>query len=728
MSLTVHHLFGCRPEPLGRYLQGLGVLRLVGEQADPDAQGHWTDGAFVLTTHLDEDALITFFLDRYQPTPMISPWNRGSGLRRSGASKSAEDLIAKAEASSDARFEQLRDTIRVARLISDAFPEDKMLDASKDEIVTRARSEMPDAALPWIDASAALASDRIVYPRILGTGGNLGRLDLSAQALEHLDSVIGFDKPVDNSGATRTLLINALFRTGDARLAKKSPGQFDPGQAGGVNWSTHDGQDGLVNPWGLILQLEGAVLFASGVARRLGEVGRHAAMPFTVGVSARGAGHLSDNEPTMAEVWVPLWSFPATAHEIRYLFAEARLRWNGRHAGNGLDATRAVTSFGVDRGITAFSRNVIAERLGQSPLAVPTGRVAVGSRESVGVTAELDNWLRRVRQLSKPPKALQSGLMAAEEAIMDVATGPASETIANMRRVLASTADLENAIRQNRHLRDQIRPLPLLDAERWLPMLDDGSPEFAVAWGLASSHEGHNDVRCSTPTPNAYRTAWRSSVRDYVRNTAGHRYPEWATGPSLDFDIVRDPVGAISTMHVTHATSPRQVEGVAGAFTTMAQGTWVPRGAIERFAAGDLDDHLIGYLVRLLVHISPQAAPPMNWDHSASGGVSPSWRILAPIFHARNRAGHGSPSVAPQPRWPSALSRNAVEPVLREGLIRLKALIGTPRTVGVTAMARHVDGERLAAALFVNPAPSTIERLINDMSIDQDQPPKEDAT
>jgi len=724
MSLIVHHLFGCRPEPLGRYLQGLGVLRLVGEQADPDAQGHWTDGAFVLTTHLDEEALITFFLDQYRPTPMISPWNRGSGLRRSGASKSAEDLIAKAEASCDARFEQLRDTIRVARLISDAFPEDKMLDTFKDEIVTRARSEMPDAALPWIDASAALASDRIVYPRILGTGGNLGRLDLSAQALEHLDSVIGFDKPVDHSGATRTLLVNALFRRGDARLARKSPGQFDPGQAGGVNWSTQDGQDGLVNPWGLILQLEGAVLFASGVTRRLGEAGRHAAMPFTVDVSARGAGHLSDNEPTMAEVWVPLWNFPATALEIRYLFAEARLRWNGRHAGNGIDATRAVTSLGVDRGITAFSRNVIAERLGQSPLAVPTGRVAVGSRESVGITADLDSWLRRVRQLSKPPKALHAGLVAAEEAIMDVATGPASETIANMRRVLSSAADVENAIRQNRQLRDQIRPLPLLDARRWLPMLNDGSPEFAVAWGLASSHESHNDVRCSMSTPNAYRTAWRPSVRDYVRNTAGRRYPEWASGPSMDLDIVRDPVGAISAMHVTHATNPCQIEGLAGAFTTMAQGTWVPRGAIEQFAAGDLDDHLIGYLVRLLVHISPEAAPRMNWAHCLAGGASPPWRMLAPIFHARNRAGVVRPSVAPQPRWPSALSRNAVEPVLREGLVRLKALVEHSRTMGVTAMARHVDGKRLTAALFATPTPSAIEHLITDISIDQDPAPR----
>ena len=34
MSMFVHKLEGCRPQPLAGYLKALGVLRLVSEQAD----------------------------------------------------------------------------------------------------------------------------------------------------------------------------------------------------------------------------------------------------------------------------------------------------------------------------------------------------------------------------------------------------------------------------------------------------------------------------------------------------------------------------------------------------------------------------------------------------------------------------------------------------------------------------------------------------------------------
>ena len=73
-------LSGCRPEPLAGYLKALGVLRLVSEQEDPGARGAWIDGVFVLETRLSADELVSFFADRYRPTPVITPWNGGSGF------------------------------------------------------------------------------------------------------------------------------------------------------------------------------------------------------------------------------------------------------------------------------------------------------------------------------------------------------------------------------------------------------------------------------------------------------------------------------------------------------------------------------------------------------------------------------------------------------------------------------------------------------------------------
>src|SRR5580658_5269161 len=80
MSVHVHKLEGCTPTPLAHYLKALAVLRLVSEQRDPLARGFWKEEAFWLTTRLSREELLRFFGDEYAPTPILSPWNGGSGF------------------------------------------------------------------------------------------------------------------------------------------------------------------------------------------------------------------------------------------------------------------------------------------------------------------------------------------------------------------------------------------------------------------------------------------------------------------------------------------------------------------------------------------------------------------------------------------------------------------------------------------------------------------------
>lgn len=80
MSLHLHTLKGCAPTPLAHYLKALGILRLVGQQADPDARGWWDCERFCMLTKLTEKELETFFLEKYEPTPLLSPWNKGCGF------------------------------------------------------------------------------------------------------------------------------------------------------------------------------------------------------------------------------------------------------------------------------------------------------------------------------------------------------------------------------------------------------------------------------------------------------------------------------------------------------------------------------------------------------------------------------------------------------------------------------------------------------------------------
>lgn len=89
-------LKGCRPEPLASYLKALAVLRLVSEQKDPQAKGFWKNGEFHIQSNLDGPSLVDFFANTYSPTPIVSPWNGGSGFYE-GDSTAGRDAILKNE-------------------------------------------------------------------------------------------------------------------------------------------------------------------------------------------------------------------------------------------------------------------------------------------------------------------------------------------------------------------------------------------------------------------------------------------------------------------------------------------------------------------------------------------------------------------------------------------------------------------------------------------------------
>jgi CRISPR-associated protein Csx17 len=172
-------LAGCTPQPLGSYLKGLAVLRLVSEQADETARGSWEDDCFVLETTLDRESLIEFFLKRYSPTAVIAPWNGGSGFypkdRKVGIDALAE--------SDDSRFALYRRAIGNAQEIVRETGEEKGAskndeDARRLSILRLCRNRLPDGCVDWLDAAIAISSEGArAFAPILGTGGNEGRLD-----------------------------------------------------------------------------------------------------------------------------------------------------------------------------------------------------------------------------------------------------------------------------------------------------------------------------------------------------------------------------------------------------------------------------------------------------------------------------------------------------------------------------------------------------------------------
>lgn len=614
-------LRGCAPEPLGSYLCGLAVFRLVAEQVDPAATGAWSDAGFVLRSTLDREGLGAFLLEDYRPTPMVAPWNKGSGFAPGGASKSAAGALEAIEASAADRLASSRAAITAARAVT---PLDDAGFKDKDRIVRRARATVPDDALAWLDAAVVLTTTSVAYPHLLGTGGNLGRLDLTANRNTHLARIMDLRTGAFTAPSAGWL---ASLLDGDATQARiaSSVGQFQPGAAGGVNASTMDGGDAFVNPWEFVLTLEGALLFAAAPARRLGTTGDNvAAMPFTVRPARAGGGKLSTGETVKGELWLPLWDQPVTMVELSRLIGEGRLRWGGRHASSAIDAARAITTLGTERGIGAFTRFAIAERHGQSPLAVPAGRVATGLRPSVALTVDLDPWLARVRRLSLPgePAEVLRRVDAALLAVaMDAGASPAAP---RLQRLLLAVADLDQRIGRSDALQ-VVRPFPWLAPALWLGALDDGTAEFEVAAGFASLRSPRRTSRA--PLVDRDQTSYRPSFAEHLRplaaNMGGWTQRGAVVGDVATAGIVRaaievavnhsrypapHPVGSVSNEDGGRAPAP--VVWNRGADSWFEAGRPVAQSAVTAFVDGDLDEERIAALVKALCLLSPHESWP----------------------------------------------------------------------------------------------------------------------
>lgn len=476
---------GCVPAVLASYLKALAIHRLVSEQLDPAATSRWDiNGQFHLLSTADRPALTAFFAGRYAPTPIVTPWNGGSGFY---AGDQQAGIQALAESTAD-RFQQYREAIASSRaILRELGFREKPRKEEKLRLLRHARAWLADAAVWWLDA-AYVAGEEARYPAILGTGGNDGRLDFANNFMQRLADLF-LAPPARGRAAGRGPDVAQRFEAavfGEVRqgvLQKAAVGQFAPALAGGTNMTTGLDNDGRVNPWDLILALEGALVFAGAAVRRL-DTARlgSAAFPFHVYPSPVGYGSsaTADRLQARCELWLPLWSAAATFGEIAAFFGEGRLEVGRRRATSGLDVARALATLGVDRGVDRFERVGVLKRNGLSYLAAWLGTLEVRRFPRVDLLRELDAWLAPVEQLDQVRADLAAALRALQEAMFAACRGDRPLTV-----VLAAVGALERALAASPKTHARARPLRTLSAA-WHAEADDGSAEFALASAVAS--------------------------------------------------------------------------------------------------------------------------------------------------------------------------------------------------------------------------------------------------
>lgn len=480
-------LSGCRPEPIASYLRALGVLRLVAEQIDRRALGFWRDEEFVLETALSSEDLVRFFVQRYVPTPILAPWNKDSGFYRPGTAVGA------IERSTDPRLAEYRAAIGVARQLLQEFDWTSQpgKEREKSEFVAAVRARLPDAALRWLDAVAALAGDDPAFAPLFGAGGVDGRFEFTRVYAQCLAVIFGL---ADGPRRRRTVrapstgLRAALFGELEAGSSVDATGGLlVPTSVDAPNAAPGFVGSKRVNPWEYVLALEGALLLAGAVARRFGSAsGRLGVFPFTV--EASSAGHASaGDESSQGEVWLPLWQRPMGLLELSHLFREGRAEWHRRQATTAADIARAIISLGVDRGLSQFLRFGVQGRSGKSLLAVPLGRWPVVERREAQLLAEVDDFLTSLRQAARgrnAPRALVEAFRRLEAAILGYAAYGGRHRLLDVLLAVAR-AEITLARRPGTRARGLPRPVSGL-SPGWLASCDDGSMEFELAAAIAS--------------------------------------------------------------------------------------------------------------------------------------------------------------------------------------------------------------------------------------------------
>lgn len=121
-------------------------MRLVGEQADTQARGWWNGERFCLLSNLSKEELEAFFLEKYEPTPLLSPWNKGCGFF-----KANDPGLCPIEHSVAPRFQKSRDGIVAGRQLLDEI-------SQADAAIRAIKAHQDEQELPDRGASASFSN------------------------------------------------------------------------------------------------------------------------------------------------------------------------------------------------------------------------------------------------------------------------------------------------------------------------------------------------------------------------------------------------------------------------------------------------------------------------------------------------------------------------------------------------------------------------------------------
>jgi CRISPR-associated protein Csx17 len=553
---------------LGNYLKGLGVFRLIAEQADPEARAWWKGGVLHAHTKWSKDELASFFLcgigpDKkpvYGPTPVFAPWGGRPGFYADGNDKAKERLTALRKLKMPGRFAASQHAViltdEVLKSRGWTAVKKKNRAELKPQIAAAMRNAWAGSALDWLDACLSLEED-VRFGFLYGTGGNEGSADITNNFWELIEETIGMPMARADS---RELFLASVFGGSRVGGTSRTAGQHFPLAAGSSNCGQEFSGSSSANPWDVVLMVEGAVLFAGATTKRLSQLGKgKGAFPFMI-------EHLATNESSTsvrdeakqdakivrcrAEFWMPIWGLPTSLAGIRALLSEGRLqRRSGEHAEHTLHAMEAIKTLGVSRGVGTFHRVALFERRGKGYyLASSLGfHRASRSPDSFSVQlVEIDRFRQQVYRNLREGPGIPDRIMRSRRrfhaALATLLEGDEHGAVAApdaLTKVVVGASAIEREVAPLKDRARLLAPCPALSAA-WLETGNDSS-EYHLALAIArmtawgeSSPDRRRQPAVDCIRTNLLAVARRGGAWVWDETT---RSAVWSRGASLEANL-----------------------------------------------------------------------------------------------------------------------------------------------------------------------------------------------
>lgn len=597
MDVNEHDLNGCRTTPVSNYLKSLGLVRILSRK-EPTITAFWKNDHLVIQSHMTKDEMYQYLLRDYAPSPIISPWSYNKYQKTRDALehmlKSDEnryqmykDTKTKLEC---VAFEEFKKNTGLNKISKDSIDEHKLL------LFKLCRNTLPDEYVLWLDVVSVLDdAEKPHFASLMGTGANDGNFDMAENFVKCLQLVL---PPRADSERSEGWLKASLL--GDVvGLSPITTVGHNPDGSGGPNSGQGFEGRSMSNPWDYVLLIEGTMLFAGGVSKRLSNISGKAMFPFAVEASNVGYATASiddtgeGQEPSSkGEMWLPVWGRPATYAEVEQVFKEGRMQVGGRSATTGTEAARSVITMGVERGIDKFERFGILRRKGRQYLFVHSGTLRVADEPAASLLDDLDGWyFSAIKSKSKSrSNSLEQLIRNYDSSVIRFCT---TRKRHDMLEILASAGKIDAHLAMISP--DSVLLQRLSDA--WLHECYDDSAEFRLAASIASIQPSHKV----------------GSIRMNLEKAEQDGYGVWRPAKNSISCVWKNDDNIVRNM--SRVLQRRGVEGQIQSLKTIPIEGAIPAqiSDIAQFLDGNLDFKKIGSLVLTLSCISMRRGMDYPW-------------------------------------------------------------------------------------------------------------------